>query len=83
MIPDFPYNIRLRLARLKFFLLHPDIAKSLPCWLSQFNFSCLAETANREETEQCQDPTKKINQANLNFIIRGKSGVIKFEFKTN
>ena len=36
MIPDFPHNIRIRLARLKFFLLRPDITKSLPCWLSQF-----------------------------------------------
>ena len=35
MIPDFPHNIRIRLARL-FFLLHPDIALSLPCWLFQF-----------------------------------------------
>ena len=30
MIPDFPYNIRIRLAQLDFFL-RPDVAKSLPC----------------------------------------------------
>ena len=36
MIPDFPYNIRIRLARLESFLLRPDVAKSLPYWLSQF-----------------------------------------------
>ena len=36
MIPDFPHNIRIRLAQLKFFLLRPDVALSLPCWLSQF-----------------------------------------------
>ena len=34
MIPDFPHNIRIRLARLKIFLLYPDIALFLPCWLS-------------------------------------------------
>ena len=39
MIPDFPHDIRIRLAQLNFFLLHPDVAKSLPCWLSQFSFS--------------------------------------------
>ena len=33
--------IRIRLAQLNFFLLPPDIAKSLPCWLSQFSFSNL------------------------------------------
>ena len=43
MIPDFPHNIRIRLAQLKFFLLPPDIAKSLPCWLSQFSFSKLRQ----------------------------------------
>jgi hypothetical protein len=36
MIPDFPHNISIRLARLKFFLLGPEVALSLPCWLSQF-----------------------------------------------
>ena len=36
MIPDFPINIRIRLAELKFFLLLPDVANSLPCWLAQF-----------------------------------------------
>ena len=34
MIPDFPHNIRIRLAQLNFFLLLPDVG--LPCWLSQF-----------------------------------------------
>ena len=30
MIPDFPHDIRIRMAQLNFFLLRPDIAKSLP-----------------------------------------------------
>ena len=42
----------------------------------------LAETANRGETEQRQDATKKNNPANLILILRGKSGIIIFEFKT-
>jgi hypothetical protein len=37
MMPDFPHNIRVRFVRLNFFLLHPDVAPSLPCWLSQLN----------------------------------------------
>ena len=36
MIPDFPIDIRIRLAELKKNLLLPDFANSLPCWLSQF-----------------------------------------------
>ena len=39
MIPDFPIDIRIRLAELKFFLLLPDFANSLPCWLSQQNWA--------------------------------------------
>ena len=36
MIPDFSHNIRIRLAQLKFYLMRPDVAKSLSYWLSQF-----------------------------------------------
>ena len=42
IILDFPHNIRMRLAQLNF-LLPPDVAKSLPCWLSQFSFSKLRQ----------------------------------------
>ena len=37
MISDFPHNIRIRLALL-IFLLRPDVALSLPCWLLQLNW---------------------------------------------
>jgi hypothetical protein len=50
MIPDFPHDIKMRLA-------------------------------NRAENLQSQDAIKK-NGANLIFIIWGKSGIIKSEFKT-
>ena len=42
MIPDFPHNIRIRLARLIFFCCVLTLL-SLPCWLSQFNFSKLRQ----------------------------------------
>ena len=44
MIPDFSHDLRIKLAQLENFLLHPDVALSLPCWLA--------------ETEQLQDATK-------------------------
>ena len=50
MIPDFPDDIRIRLATLNFFLLHPDVAKSLPCWLSQFSFSKLRQPTGQRQS---------------------------------
>ena len=50
--------------------------------LCPFGCLSLAEPANRAETLQSQDATFFFNQANLIFILRGKSGIIKFEFKT-
>ena len=49
MMPDFPHNIRIRLAQLNFFLFRPDVAKSLPCWLSQFSFSKLRQPQGRDK----------------------------------
>jgi hypothetical protein len=65
MIPDFPYNIRIRLAQLKK-MLHPDVAQ-------------FAETAGQR---QSNGNKFFFNPANLILILRGKSGIIKFEFKT-
>ena len=48
MIPDFPINIRIRLAKLKFFLLHPDVAKALPCWMSQFRKAKLRQLTGQK-----------------------------------
>ena len=58
MMPDFPHNISIRLARLK---------KMLLC-LCPVGCLSLAETANRAETEQRQD-AKKNNRANLILIL--------------
>ena len=39
IIQDRPHNIRIRLVWFNsFFLLHPDVALSLSCWLSQFSW---------------------------------------------
>ena len=54
MIPDFPHNIRIRLAQLILFC----IVLMLLC-LCPVGCLSLAETANRAETEQHQDATKK------------------------
>ena len=43
LIPDFPHNIRIGLAKFNLFSLHPDVTKSPPCWLSQFSFSKLRQ----------------------------------------
>ena len=60
MIPDFPHNIRIRLAQLNFFVFPPDDAKSLPCWLSQFR---------KAELRQPTGQQKKFNWANLILIL--------------
>ena len=37
MIPDFPHNMyKDKIGQIDSFLLRPDVAKFLPCWLSQF-----------------------------------------------
>ena len=53
MIPDFPHDIKTRLVPSK----KPDVAKSLPCWLSQF----------------IQDATKKISIWPILFLYYEES----------
>ena len=66
---------------IEFFLLRPDVAKSLLCWLFQFSFSKLRHpTGQRQSNIRTQQ--KNFNQANLILILWGKSGIIKFEFNT-
>ena len=66
MIPDFPIDIRIRLAELNFFCCFLTLLIFCPVGLLSF-----AKTANRAE-----------NSANLILMSIGKSGVIKFEFQT-
>ena len=79
MIPDFPINIRIRLAELK---------KKLCCFLTLQIFCPvgllnIAEQASWAENLQRQEATKKnFNSANLIIMSIGKSGIIKFEFRT-
>ena len=49
-------------------MLH-DVAKSLPCWLSQFRKGKL-----RQPTGQSSSNVKNFNWANFIFILWGKSG---------
>ena len=62
MTPDFPLNIRIRLAQLN--LLRPDVGKSLPCWRSQFRKGKLRQPT---EQRQSQEATKN-DWANI-FLI--------------
>ena len=66
MIPDFPIDIRIRLAELKFFLFLPDFANFL---------SCLSKTkqANRAENQQSQEATKKISILPILFLCQQES----------
>ena len=51
--------IRNFLVALKlFFLLHPDVAKSLPCWLSQFSFSKLRQPTGQRLSNVRTQQTK-------------------------
>ena len=53
MIPDFPNNIRISLAKSKLFLLRPDVALSLPCWMSQLNWDS-QKSQRRKKIQLCQ-----------------------------
>ena len=69
-VPDFPIDIRIRLAELKKKLLLPDFANFLPCWLAQ-----------SRELAKSGSNKKNFNFANLILMSIGKSGIIKFEFQ--
>ena len=78
MTPDFPIDIRIRLAELIFFFCC-FLTLLILCPVGLLNF---ADQANRTENKQIQEATKKIfNSANLILMSIGKSGVIKFEFQ--
>ena len=77
MIPDFPIDIRIRLAELKFFLLLPDFANFLPCWLVSAKLTQLTG----QKISKVRKQQKKFNSANLILMSIGKSGIIKFEFQ--
>ena len=62
MTPDFPHNIGIWLAQLKFFLLHPDVAMSLPCWLSQFRKAKLRQPTG-QRLNNVRGQQKKFNWA--------------------
>ena len=77
MIPDFPIDIRIRLAELKKKLWLLDFANFLPCWLSQQNW------ASQQGRKLAKSGSNNFffNSANLILMSIGKSGIIKFEFQ--
>ena len=61
MILDLPHIIRIRLAWLIFLLLlRPDVAKALPCWLSQFSFSKLRQPTGQRQSNIRMQQKKSI-----------------------
>ena len=70
MIPDFPHNIRIRLVWLKFFLLRPDVALSLPCWLSQFSFSKLRQSTGQRQSNVRTQQKKFQSGQSYSYIMR-------------
>ena len=59
MIPDFPHNIRIRLTLL-IFLLHPDVVKSLPCWLSQSRKAKLRQPTGQRQGQSYSYIMRKV-----------------------
>ena len=66
---EFPHNIKIGLAQFIYFLLHPDVALFLSCWLSQFS-----------KTKLGRDGTTSGCNSNKNLI--GPILFFQFEFKT-
>ena len=79
MIPDFPHNIHKDWPYY-FFLLSPDVALSLSCWLSQFSFSKLRQQTGQSNVRTF---TKTILIRSILVLYYEESLVciIKFEFK--
>ena len=69
MIPDFPHDIGIRLAWLKFFLLRPGVANSLPCWLSQFSFSKLRQPTGQGQSNVRMQQKNQLGQS-YSYIMR-------------
>ena len=42
--------MKIRLARLKKEMMHSDVALSMPCWLSQFNFSEVKQPTGQRQS---------------------------------
>jgi hypothetical protein len=80
-IPDFPHNIRIRLAQLNFLLFHPDVAKSLPCWLSQFRKARLRQpTGQRLSNIRTQQKIFSIGQI---LFLYYEESLVSSNFNSN
>ena len=77
MIPDFPIDIRIKLAELKTKLLFPDFANLLPCWLVSVKLT----QPTGQKISKVRKQQKNFNSSNLILMSIGKAGIIKFEFQ--
>ena len=68
MTPDFPNNNGSRLAQLKKEMLLPDVAKSLPCWLSKFRKAELRQPAG-QRLSNIRKQQKNFNLAILILML--------------
>jgi hypothetical protein len=67
-MPDFPHNIRIRLEK-SFFLLRPDVALSLPCWLSQLRKAKLRQPTGQRQSNIKKQQKKQLGQS-CSYIMR-------------
>ena len=76
MIPDFPIDIRIRLAELIFFCCFLTLLIVYPVgWVNK------TETGQQgRKLAKSGSNKKNFNSANLILMSIGKSGIIKFEF---
>ena len=79
MIPDFPHNTRIRLAQLNFFLLRPDVAKSLA--LLTVSVQLRHPTGQRLSNVRTQQK-KSIGPILFLYYEESQVHIIKFDLKT-
>ena len=58
------------IGQIDFFLLRPDIAKSLPCWLSQFSFSKLRHPIGQRLSNVRTQQTKISLGQSYSYVMR-------------
>ena len=70
-----------KISRIDFFLLSPDVAKSLPCWLSQFRKANWDSQKGRDLVTSGRNNQKFQSGQSHYYIMRKVKSIIKFELK--